>query len=67
MIKAILVDDEPMAMKRVKKMLQSTGLVLMKNMYTAPQKALQNLRQDDPEMAFLDIEMIGMTGLMLAQ
>jgi len=66
-LNAMLVDDEPMALKRLKGVLQKTGLVKVKQTYTAPVKALGNFRKDDPEIVFLDIEMPGMSGLELAR
>lgn len=67
MLNAMLVDDEPVALKRMKGVLLKTGLVQIKQTYTMPGKALKNFRIDDPEIVFLDIEMPSMSGLELAR
>lgn len=67
MLNAVLVDDEPMALKRLKEILHKTGLVKVNQTYTTPCKALKNFRKNDPEIVFLDIEMPSMSGLELAR
>lgn len=67
MIKAIIVDDEPLAVK----LLSSYGEKLEKlnvlETFTNPMEALQFMQSNDVDLAFLDIQMPELTGIQLAK
>lgn len=67
MLKAIIVDDEPMSVKRFSRILQKTGLAVLVGSYTDPEEALENAAADQADVAFVDIEMPGMNGLVLTE
>ena len=63
-----LIDDEPLAVGRLKRLLDETGRVEIAGSSSDPAQALQQLRQSRPDVLFLDIEMPGMSGFdLLAQ
>ena len=65
MIRAWLVDDEELALKRLARMLAETGEVEVAGSSTDPAKALAELSQATVDALFLDIEMPGMNGFEL--
>jgi len=63
MIKYMIIDDEPKAVKNLQKRLAKyqndlTGI----GSYTDPVKALEAIQKDKPDLVFLDIEMPGLSG-----
>jgi two-component system LytT family response regulator len=62
MIRAFVVDDEPLAVKRLARMLEETGRVTVVGTSTDPVDALASLTGKPPDVLFLDIQMPGMTG-----
>ena len=60
--RAYLVDDEPLAIKRLSRLLQEDGRVLVQGSSTDPVRALSELTAEAPDVLFLDIEMPGMSG-----
>ena len=64
-IKAFLVDDEALALKRLQRMLAATGRVEIAGTCTDPAEALGEILRAKPEVLFLDIEMPGMTGFQM--
>jgi two-component system, LytTR family, response regulator len=62
MIRAFVIDDEPLAVKRLTRMLRETGRVEVTGSSTDPVDALAALGAHSPEVLFLDIQMPGMTG-----
>jgi len=62
MIRAFVVDDEPLAVKRLARMLTETHRVEVTGTSTDPVDALAALSQHPPEVLFLDIQMPGMSG-----
>jgi two-component system, LytTR family, response regulator len=67
-IRAFLVDDEALALKRLSRMLGATGRVEIVGAGSDPVEALAEIESRKPEVLFLDIEMPGMTGFeMLAK
>jgi two-component system LytT family response regulator len=65
MMRAYLVDDEPLAVKRLTRMLDATGRVDIAGSTNDPQAALEFLREHPVDVLFLDIQMPGLTGFEL--
>ena len=66
-ISAFLVDDEPLALKRLDSLLRETGRVEVTGSETDPAKALVKLRSASPDVLFLDIKMPGLSGFELLE
>jgi two-component system LytT family response regulator len=66
MIRAYLVDDEPLALRRLERMLRETRRVEILGMATDPVKAREEIEALRPDVLFLDIQMPEMTGFELA-
>lgn len=67
-MRAFLVDDEALALKRLSRMLTATGRVEIVGSVTDPVEAVEAVLTAKPDVLFLDIEMPGMTGFeMLAK
>jgi two-component system LytT family response regulator len=67
-MRAFLVDDEPLAVKRLERMLAATKRVDTVGTSTDPVEAVPMILKTKPDVLFLDIEMPAMTGFeMLAQ
>ena len=62
MIRAFVVDDEPLAVKRLSRMLRETGRVEVVGGSSDPVDALAALSEISADALFLDIQMPGMTG-----
>lgn len=62
MMRAFVVDDEPLAVRRLKRMLDETGRVEVLGTSTDPVDALAALAGTSVDVLFLDIQMPGMTG-----
>lgn len=62
MIRAFVVDDEPLAVKRLARLLTETGRVEVTGTSTDPVDALASLSEHPPDVLFLDIQMPGMNG-----
>lgn len=62
MIRAYLVDDEPLALERLSRMLTATGRVEICGSSTDPREAIAHIRRTPPEVLFLDIHMPGLSG-----
>jgi len=67
MIRAILVDDEPLSLQLLEKKLSSIGDIEVVATYSNAESALQQLKNINFQVAFLDIEMAGLSGLDLAE
>jgi two-component system, LytTR family, response regulator len=61
-MRAFLVDDEALALKRLERMLASTKRVQVVGTSTDPVEAVPAILEAKPDILFLDIEMPGMTG-----
>lgn len=61
-MRAFLVDDEALALKRLERMLAATKRVQIVGMSTDPVEAVPAILEAKPDVLFLDIEMPGMTG-----
>ena len=67
-MRAFLVDDEALALKRLQRMLAATKRVEVVGVSQDPVEAVPRILEAKPDVLFLDIEMPGMTGFeMLAQ
>lgn len=65
MLKAVIVDDEILVSDFLKMQLESTGLVSVVDQFQKPSTALNEIPNLKPDVAFLDIEMPGMSGIEL--
>jgi two-component system LytT family response regulator len=61
-MKAYLLDDEPLGVRRLKRMLEATGRIEITGWSSRPAEAIEAVRQARPDVLFLDIEMPGMSG-----
>ena len=61
-MRAFLVDDEALALKRLQRMLAGTKRVQVVGTSTDPVEAVPAILEAKPDILFLDIEMPGMTG-----
>ena len=67
MIRAYLLDDEPLAVDRLRRLLDATGRAEIAGSSTDPDEALAFLRAHDVDLLFLDIQMPGLTGFELLE
>ncbi len=61
-LRAFLVDDEPLALERLARLLEATGRVTIVGRATEPEKAVAGLAASCPDVCFLDIHMPRLTG-----
>ena len=61
-LRAYLVDDEPLALERLRRLLERTGRVEVTGSTTEPEKAVEALTADPPDLCFLDIQMPRLDG-----
>ena len=61
-MRAFLVDDEALALQRLKRLLAATKRVEVVGTSTDPVEAVPAILEAKPDILFLDIEMPGMTG-----
>lgn len=61
-LRAYLVDDEPLALERLRRLLEQTGRVEVTGSSTEPEQAVAALTADPPDVCFLDIQMPRMNG-----
>ena len=66
-MKAFLVDDEPIAIDRLRVLLQEHGRVEVVGAGSDPAAVLPAIRESAPEVLFLDIEMPGLSGFELLE
>jgi len=57
-----LVDDEPLALERLRRLLQQTGRVEVMGSTTVPEEAVAALTANPPDICFLDIQMPRLNG-----
>ena len=67
MIRAYLVDDESLALERLSRLLAATKRVEIAGSTTDPAAALNDLRSNDVDVLFLDIQMPGLNGFQLLE
>jgi two-component system LytT family response regulator len=61
-LRAYLVDDEPLALDRLRRLLEKTGRVEVAGFTTIPEEAVAELAANPPDVCFLDIQMPRLTG-----
>ncbi len=61
-LRAYLVDDEPLALERLRRMLERTDSVTVIGSTTEPEEAITALTADPPDVCFLDIQMPRLDG-----
>jgi len=61
-LRAYLVDDEPLALERLRRLLEHTGRVEVIGGTTEPERAVAALTADPPDVCFLDIQMPRLNG-----
>jgi len=66
-LRAVLVDDERLAIMRLARMLEKRGDVELVGMFTRCSELIGPFPEMDVDAAFLDIDMPGMSGLELAE
>lgn len=66
-MKIILIDDEPIALDVLQHMLSTYEDIDIIGIYTRPLDALESIKEAEPDVIFLDIEMGEMNGLELAE
>jgi two-component system LytT family response regulator len=64
-LRAFVVDDEPLALRRLVRLLEATGRVDVVGRATDPEAALADLAAATPDVLFLDIQMPGLDGFQL--
>lgn len=63
MIKAIAIDDEPLALKIISRFCAMSDLVTLTDSFTQTTEALKFLQQNDTDLMFLDINMPSISGI----
>ena len=61
-LRAYLVDDEPLALSRLERLLEQTGRVEVIGSATDPEEAVEALTSAPPDVCFLDIQMPRLNG-----
>ncbi len=63
MIKAIAIDDEPLALKVIGHFCRQVGTIEMEKTFTGTAEALKHLKKFPTDLLFLDIQMPGKNGI----
>jgi two-component system, LytTR family, response regulator len=66
-MRAYVVDDEPLAVQRLTRMLEATARVTIAGSTTDPETALSFLNSHVVDVVFLDVQMPGLTGFQLLE
>jgi two-component system, LytTR family, response regulator len=61
-LRAYLVDDEPLALERLRRLLENSARVEVIGSTTTPEEAVTALEADPPDVCFLDIQMPRLNG-----
>lgn len=67
MIKAVAVDDEPLALQIIGNFCARIGEVELQKTFTRPMEAIAHLNKFPVDLVFLDIQMPSITGIQLAK
>jgi two-component system, LytTR family, response regulator len=66
-IKTVIVDDEPLACRRIRRLLQPDGDVEVVAICTNGEEAVKAIEEHHPDLLFLDVQMPGMDGFGVLQ
>lgn len=66
-IRCVIVDDEPPAIRLLKKYIEKVSFLELVTITTNPLEALQILEQENVDLVFLDIQMPNLTGIQLSK
>ncbi|MBQ0736310.1 LytR/AlgR family response regulator transcription factor [Aquimarina celericrescens] len=66
-IRCVIVDDEPPAIRLLKKYVEKVSFLELVTTTTNPLAALQILEQEEVDLVFLDIQMPNLTGIQLSK
>lgn len=66
-MRAIIVDDEPLMMQRFMRLSAGIKDLRLEGLFETPESAIEFMRRNPAEIAFLDIEMPKMDGITLAK
>lgn len=66
MLKCIAIDDEPIALSIISRYCERHGRVALET-FSSPRFGMQRVREWQPDIVFLDIEMNGTSGIELAR
>ncbi len=66
MLKCIAIDDEPIALSIISQYCERHGGVVLET-FSSPRLGMQRVRECQPDIVFLDIEMNGTSGIELAR
>jgi DNA-binding LytR/AlgR family response regulator len=67
MIKAIAIDDEPLALEVIEALCSEVDFIDLQKKFTQPTEALKHLRKFPADLVFLDIKMPSISGISLAK
>lgn len=67
MIKAIAIDDEPLALKVIESFCKENNEIQLEKTFTRPHEALEFLVENDVDLLFLDINMPSISGIDVAK
>jgi hypothetical protein len=65
MIKAIAIDDEPIALKVIENFCERVDFINLEKTFNKPEDALKHLHKFPVDLLFLDVDMPGITGIEL--
>lgn len=63
MLKAIAIDDEPIALEVIKTLAENVGFISIGDYFTNSFKAMEYLQKQPTDLIFLDIKMPGISGI----
>ncbi len=66
-LRCIIVDDEPLAVKMLENFISRTAFLELEASFTDPVAALETIRDREPELVFLDIQMPDLNGMELSR
>ena len=67
MIRAIAIDDEPLALSVIQSLCQKTEDIQLERTFTQPSEALRYVRKYPVDLIFCDIHMPAMSGINLVK
>ncbi|GAK13137.1 response regulator [Geomicrobium sp. JCM 19039] len=67
MIRAVVIEDEPLALEYITHLIKRTNQFIVCGMYTSSESAWDALNRDKPEILFIDVELPGASGMVLAE